>query len=154
MVLQIAPKRNPFTGLPVPYGNSRPPLRHLPAREQVDPAGPGGGFTCHASRALLRMPTQTWTEAQIAPTCSISSRFHYAKHMEPAAHTPTHVNTQSFINRHVYVWLERILTAIHCWFKEAFFHQLCLQVSLWQHILRPGPESVWISQLISFVGIV
>ncbi|CAB1442198.1 unnamed protein product, partial [Pleuronectes platessa] len=36
MVLQIAPKRNPFTGLSVSHGNARPPRCHLPAREQVD----------------------------------------------------------------------------------------------------------------------
>lgn len=59
MVIQIGPKRNPLTGSSVSYGNSLPPLCHLPAREQVDPAGPGAGFTCHTSRAVPHMPTQT-----------------------------------------------------------------------------------------------
>jgi len=89
-------KKNPFTVPPVPCGNIWPPQRHMPASEQVDPAGPGGGFTCHTSRAVPRMPTQTQTKAQ---TCDISRPFHYAKHMEPAAHTPTRANTQAFINR-------------------------------------------------------
>lgn len=87
MVIQIAPKRNPFTGSSVSYGNSLPPLCHLPEREQVDPAGSGGGFTCHTSRAVPRLATQTLKKAQIVQTCNISSRSHYAKHMEPAAHT-------------------------------------------------------------------
>lgn len=70
LILQIAPKRNCFSCSLVSYGNCRPPARHLPLMEQVDPAGPGGGFTCHTSRALPCVPTQADMQ-----TCNISCRY-------------------------------------------------------------------------------
>lgn len=57
------------------YGNSQRAPHHLPVREQVDPASPDGGLTCHTSRAAPHTLTQTRAEEQVGQTCVFQEHF-------------------------------------------------------------------------------
>lgn len=62
---RLCPKEIFLACLFARYGNSQRAPHHLPVREQVDPASPGGGLTCHTSRAALHTLTQMREEVQI-----------------------------------------------------------------------------------------